>query len=215
MEHHLVNPDAVRKNRTKAVIRKTPPSADNSTPSLFDTQLPSRPFAAPAEKTTISYVFGDATYPRLTGTDVLVHVVNDGAVIWGAGFGKAVRFRWPQAQSQFRKWVKLEARRLRLGEIHVCSISPKFWIVQLIAQHGYGPSTLPRIRYDSLRICLTKLADFMGTTGAVLHMPRIGCGEAGGHWGKIYPLIEETLCAHGIEVVVYALPDNRKRKGGN
>ena len=37
------------------------------------------------------------------------------------------------------------------------------------------------------------------------HMPRIGCGLAGGDWAEIEPMITETLCAAGIEVVVYDL----------
>jgi hypothetical protein len=36
-------------------------------------------------------------------------------------------------------------------------------------------------------------------------MPRIGCGLAGGTWDKIEPIIERTLLAKGIEVVVYDL----------
>jgi hypothetical protein len=34
-------------------------------------------------------------------------------------------------------------------------------------------------------------------------MPRIGCGRAGGEWGRIETLIQSTLCASGIEVFVY------------
>jgi hypothetical protein len=34
-------------------------------------------------------------------------------------------------------------------------------------------------------------------------MPRIGCGLAGGDWSRIEPLIEEQLCARGVQVTVY------------
>ena len=38
---------------------------------------------------------------------------------------------------------------------------------------------------------------------ATVHMPRIGCGLAGGTWDNIEPIIERTLCEADIEVSVY------------
>ena len=38
---------------------------------------------------------------------------------------------------------------------------------------------------------------------ASVHMPRIGCGLAGGTWGKIEPILERTLIKAGVEVTVY------------
>jgi hypothetical protein len=39
-----------------------------------------------------------------------------------------------------------------------------------------------------------------------VHMPRIGCGLAGGQWEEIEPIIETTLGAKGVAVTVYDLP---------
>jgi hypothetical protein len=41
---------------------------------------------------------------------------------------------------------------------------------------------------------------------ATVHMPRIGCGLAGGTWERIEPLIQRTLIDAGIEAHVYDLP---------
>jgi len=38
---------------------------------------------------------------------------------------------------------------------------------------------------------------------ASVHMPRIGCGLAGGTWDQFQPLIEETLLAANIPVFIY------------
>jgi hypothetical protein len=38
---------------------------------------------------------------------------------------------------------------------------------------------------------------------ASVHMPRIGCGLAGGKWEKIEPIIQKHLCDGGIDVTVY------------
>jgi O-acetyl-ADP-ribose deacetylase (regulator of RNase III) len=39
--------------------------------------------------------------------------------------------------------------------------------------------------------------------GASVHMPRIGCGLAGGDWSKVEPLITRRLTDKGIAVYVY------------
>ena len=39
--------------------------------------------------------------------------------------------------------------------------------------------------------------------GASVHLPRIGCGLAGGDWGRVEPLLVKHLCAREITVMVY------------
>ena len=41
---------------------------------------------------------------------------------------------------------------------------------------------------------------------ASVHMPRIGCGLAGGNWDQIEPLLEEHLAMAGFDVRMYDLP---------
>jgi len=52
------------------------------------------------------------------------------------------------------------------------------------------------IRYDALAQCLSKLAGQIDE-GTIIHMPRIGCGLAGGNWDQIEPLLEEHLAMAG------------------
>jgi len=80
----------------------------------------------------------------------------------------------------------------------------------MIAQHGYGPSPKPRIRYVHLRTCLDKLAEFALGHGATVHMPRIGTGHAGGQWNIVRELVDEGLVRRGIEVTVYELPESER-----
>jgi hypothetical protein len=44
--------------------------------------------------------------------------------------------------------------------------------------------------------------------GATVHMPRIGCGLAGGTWDRIEPLIQNRLIAAGVHVTPYDLAPN-------
>ena len=84
-------------------------------------------------------------------------------------------------------------------------------VASMVAQHGYGDSSKPRIRYAALRECLTTLASVAEANQASVHMPRIGTGFAGGNWRVIEDLITEMLVSRGIKVTVYDLP--KKREG--
>ena len=84
--------------------------------------------------------------------------------------------------------------------------SDDLYIVNMIAQHGYGESTKPRIRYAKLRNCLSHLKDIAIERDASIHMPRIGTGYAGGNWSYISELVDEILVRNGITVTVYTLP---------
>jgi len=87
-------------------------------------------------------------------------------------------------------------------------IDEKTTIFQMICQHGYGPSPTPRLRYAALKTCLEQLANFAHETGSAIHMPRIGAGQAGGSWGLVQQLIDEFLCARGLQVTIYDLPQS-------
>jgi O-acetyl-ADP-ribose deacetylase (regulator of RNase III) len=154
---------------------------------------------------SITYLRGDATQPRGRDNKLLLQVVNDAALTWGAGFSLAIRKKWPALQQGFRSWA-MEDRNLALGKIHVATIDDSLSLVSMVAQHGYGPSPRPRIRYLSLQECLRQVANLAAKRGAVVHMPRIGCGLAGGSWNVVRELVDETLCANGIHVSVYDLP---------
>ena len=55
----------------------------------------------------------------------------------------------------------------------------------------------PPIRYEAVRACLRRLA-VEARVGASVHMPRIGCGLAGGRWEEIEPMILDELTSQGM-----------------
>lgn len=61
----------------------------------------------------------------------------------------------------------------------------------------------PPIRYEAVRSALEKVAAHALQHDASVHMPRIGCGLAGGTWDKIEPLLTEWLSNKGVQVTVY------------
>jgi len=154
----------------------------------------------------LDFVVGDATLPRGSGYRIVGQVVNDRSPTWGGGFARVAKGKWPSAQTDFSRWSDISDGGLELGRIHGFEIEPGLCLVSMIAQHGYGRSHTPRIRYDSLRTCLAELGTLAQERRATVHFPRIGCGEAGGDWAIVEELIEDELCARGIGVIVYDLP---------
>jgi len=149
---------------------------------------------------------GDALEPRGTGRKIIAQIVNDKTANWGAGFARAVRNKYPAVQKDFREWVSLNTGKFALGNTHMSPVSDELSIFHMIAQHGYGESAKPRIRYAALRKCLFQLREISLAKGFSVHMPRIGTGYAGGNWGYILELIDEILVRSGIDVTIYTLP---------
>lgn len=164
----------------------------------------------------INYVTGDATDPIGDGDKIIAHVCNNRGG-WGAGFVVALSKKWSEPEAQYRRWHSKgnasphdwDGTPFILGQTVLVKVeqSPSLYVANMIAQSGYGAGDKPPIRYDALEKCLYALASITRrTANASVHMPRIGCGIAGGTWDRIEPIIENTLIDNGINVTVYDLP---------
>jgi O-acetyl-ADP-ribose deacetylase (regulator of RNase III) len=154
----------------------------------------------------ITALRGDALIPRAKEPCLLAHVVNDTTASWGGrGFARGVRERWPQVQEDFRSWAT-EKSGLPLGEVHFANATPEITIASMVAQHGYGPSDGPRIRYAALQRCLRSVALHAADASVPVQMPRIAMGYGGGAWEIVEELITQAFCPLGVPVTVYELP---------
>jgi O-acetyl-ADP-ribose deacetylase (regulator of RNase III) len=152
----------------------------------------------------ITYIKGDATAPKAIGNKFIAHICNDlGA--WGKGFVLAVSSRWSEPEKQYREWHRDRTNNdFELGAIQLVQVESDIWIANMIGQHGIKRSSKgPPIRYDALDKSLSQLASEAVELKASVHMPRIGCGLAGGKWECVEPLIEKQLSSRGIAVYVY------------
>ena len=154
--------------------------------------------------TPLTFVRGDATNPQAKGPKVIAHICNDRGG-WGKGFVLAISKRWPEPEAAYRAWHRERAGNdFALGAVQLIQARPDLWIANMIGQHGTKPgSGGPPIRYDALHQALTALAPHILERGASVHMPRIGCGLAGGRWERIEPLIISELSTRNIAVTVY------------
>lgn len=154
----------------------------------------------------INYLRGDALEPRGVGSKIIAHIVNDKTPNWGAGFPRSLKKKWPDVQKDFSNWAHTYRKNFRLGEAYTSVLSDDLAIVHMVAQHGYGPSQEPRIRYAALNECLDKVASIASRRSATVHMPKIGTGQAGGNWDIIADLVDAILVSEDIGVTVYTLP---------
>jgi O-acetyl-ADP-ribose deacetylase (regulator of RNase III) len=154
----------------------------------------------------IVYETGDATRPTVDGNKIIAHVCNDIGG-WGAGFVLALSRRWPLPEKQYRAWHRTNKPPFALGRAQFVQVEPDTWVANVIAQHDVLPrGGSPPIRYSALREGLGQVADEARRLNASVHMPRIGCGLAGGTWDEVGPIVEDELASKGIRVVVYDLP---------
>ncbi|MEQ9497433.1 MAG: macro domain-containing protein [Deltaproteobacteria bacterium] len=154
--------------------------------------------------TEIHYLAGDATSPQAKGVKVICHICNDIGG-WGKGFVLAISKRWPEPEADFRAWHRERASNdFGLGAVRFVQVEKYVFVANMVGQRGIKKgSNGPPIRYEAVEQCLAKVAPFAKEQGASIHMPRIGCGLAGGKWERIEPIIQAELCAQDLEVYVY------------
>lgn len=155
----------------------------------------------------IKYVKGDATQPTGDSPRIIVHICNDVGG-WGRGFVTALSSHWKEPERRYRAWYRGEETELpfELGRIQLVEVEEGLWVANLLGQKGLRWSGgKPPVRFNAVRSGLSYVREEARERGATVHMPRIGCGLAGGKWEDIGPIVEEELDNQGIDVTVYDL----------
>lgn len=151
----------------------------------------------------IKYIVGDATLPPSNKPAHIIHICND-LGYWGRGFVLAISSRWESPRREYIHWFKndFSTTKFALGEIQAVDVDSNTTVVNMIAQEGVFHRSSPPIRYNHLEECLIKVVNLKPQS---VHLPRIGCGLAGGNWSKIEPLLEKTLISANIPTFIYDL----------
>lgn len=169
----------------------------------------------------ITYCIGDATAPRgsIDDVKVIVHCCNDVGG-WGAGFVKALEAKWPILPKRYRAWHRVghdfnvdfatsptnfEIAYFQLGGIQLVPVAEDIIVCNLIGQHDIMTDEKGKepIRYWAINEGL-KMLDNLTPSDWAIHMPRMGCGLAGGTWGEMEKIITDVLGHRSV--TVYDLP---------
>lgn len=155
----------------------------------------------------ITYLIGDATNPQIPGNKIICHICNDiGA--WGAGFVLALSRKWRQPEASYRR-----LKSYQLGEVDLVKVEDDIYVANMIAQHGvarmgFDDADEPPIRYAAVEECLDMVNIIAGGLKATIHMPRIGCGLAGGRWEEIEAILQKCI-DDDVQIYVYDLPQKK------
>ncbi|MBX2844075.1 MAG: macro domain-containing protein [Flammeovirgaceae bacterium] len=151
----------------------------------------------------IEYIKGDATSPQTKGNKIIVHVCNDIGG-WGRGFVMALSNKWKTPEQEYRGWFASK-ENFALGKVQFVQVEEDLWVANLIGQHKTRPDKEgnPPVRYSAIQEGMKEIASHAGRLTASIHMPRIGCGLAGGKWENIEPILNEELISKDISTVVY------------
>lgn len=132
------------------------------------------------------------------GQHFIIHCCNNIGK-WGAGFVLALSKKWSEPKHAFKA-----NPNPRLGTYQIVRVSDNLSVVNLYGRDGIRTSkNKTPVRYDALRVGLHKFKHEV--SNAIVHMPRIGCGLAGGDWNIVEEIIKEELSSAGILVTVYDL----------
>ena len=149
--------------------------------------------------TKITYLTGDATSPIGEGQKIICHICNDiGA--WGAGFVLAISKKWKEPEAMYRTLMHPRT----LGNVQMVRVTENITVANMIAQRDIKHDSTGRapIRYNAVRAALIIVNECALMNNSTLHMPRIGCGLAGGSWDEIELIINDVVT---VDVYVYDL----------
>ena len=171
----------------------------------------------------IDYVVGDATAPQDPGNKIIVHCCNNVGA-WGAGFVMALSARWSKPEEYYRWWATRDLdgyhyNPFELGQVQYVQVESTFepgigsklehiWVANLIGQNGTRSFKNPRpVDYGAISKGLKDVAEKAVSVGASVHMPRIGCGLAGGDWNVVEYIIEHSMLFFypDLSITVYDL----------
>lgn len=152
----------------------------------------------------IFYKKGDATEINPNKNTFILHVCNNIGK-WGAGFTKAIDKKTQKPKNDYLNFIndKMNGGYTKNDLLGKCVFSyiknnnNQTWVcvVNMIAQDGVKNKNNPQpINYYALELCLKEFKrNYINKDVAVVQMPRIGNGLAGGDWFKIEPLIQKWI----------------------
>lgn len=157
----------------------------------------------------IKYIKGDATEPILFENkySVICHCCNAlGA--WGKGFVVPLGKKYPIAKEKYLELIKNSSKATILGSVSFAKATDKIIVANIIGQYDIYPRNgkIP-LDYAALEKGFKFIIEIfkMHKMPFTVHMPKIGCGLAGGDWNRVENIIKNTFINSNIEVYVYLL----------
>lgn len=154
----------------------------------------------------MKHILGSALEPIDTKSDRVIAHVSNYHLVMGAGFAYFLAKKYPlAAESLVAHGVSMPVKKT-LGWNDYIEVEPGLVVCSMVAQtldHRF-PLSMP-----ALEDCLMDLAKQAKADKTTVHLPRIGCGLAGGHWEDIKHLIGAAEFESRTNWYVYTLPNEQ------
>ena len=129
---------------------------------------------------------------------------------WSAGFVLALSKKWKKPEEEYLNWYKKSNNAnkfhspftfFELGMVQYITVEKDIYVGNMIAQHGIGIKNgkIP-LDYEALIKCIIDINSWAVHCNLSIHMPKIGCGLAGGDWNKVEKIIKDIIT---VDVYVY------------
>ena len=147
----------------------------------------------------LKYREGIATIPEAAGHRMIIQITSDKGS-YEKEFNKLITKRWPQVESEFKKWFRSK-NNFKLGEIQVINVQSDTAIVNMLCEKS-SKKALP-LCYDSLESCLEKIGELAVYQNSSIHAPKLGKDYKKMNWEKIESLLIQEIIKRGINVTIY------------
>lgn len=133
---------------------------------------------------------------------VIPHGVNCQGVM-GSGVAKAIKEKWPEVYSLFKK---NGTGKEMLGKAYYIPVSERVWVVNCYTQEFYGRDGKQYASLEAVQSALKSVFGFAATNDLPVCMPKIGCGLGGLDWDtEVMPIVAHLSSVHDISVYVYEI----------
>lgn len=158
----------------------------------------------------IEYLKGNAITPIVKddAISVICHCCNTIGK-WGKGFVVSLATHYPEAKKAYYQYLRCVGNEHALGKCCIASVGKNLMVANVFGQERIYPTSdgqIPLIYQaleDGLKTCKTIMQAM--NLPFTIHMPRIGCGLAGGKWDIVEDIINRVFSEADIQVYVYDL----------
>jgi len=155
----------------------------------------------------IQYKVGDLLAGAVAGeVDAIAHCCNCYCTM-GSGIAPKIKAKWPDVYAA--DYDTKSGDCSKLGTFTKAVVEDgDLTVYNLYGQFGYSKRNqgIRDLNYNALYDALDRMGDDVVVNGGrSVGLPLIGCGLAGGNWKIVEVMIQETLVAKGLQVVIYQL----------
>ena len=145
--------------------------------------------------------YNDNPFSEIMDSDI--RNANSGFIIQGVnaqgkmgkGLAKSIYDRWPNVKSEYINEYFDNNDFFHLGSFHIVNIKDNLNVVNIVSQEYYGNDGRQYVSYPAIEVALINLIRLINKNKweKIIHVPKIGCGLAGGNWDVIKGIFKKVI----------------------